>query len=73
MSPQVAVQAHFHGAPGSSDESGWARVASLVDVRPDGSWQLKRDALAAMQALLEEPRRPVARSGFYDRGWEYLI
>jgi hypothetical protein len=42
------------------DVLGWARVAGIVELRPDGSWHLTELGRARVLRLVRKPQRPEA-------------
>lgn len=54
-------------APEAEDALGWARVAGLVEINQNGSWQLTPEGFAGMLKLLGQAHPFVGRSEHHDR------
>ena len=57
----------------STDALAWARIAGLVDIHPDGSWNLTPQGLAGMLEFVGNSRGVDARPSGDDRRRHHSI
>jgi hypothetical protein len=62
MGPIFSIRMHKESeAPTAKDVLGSARLAGIVELRPDGSWHLTELGRARILRLVRKPQAPKAR------------